>query len=258
MKRQIHYCSICGVSSELKTIHKNKKYGDYLCEKHYQQFKNYGKFLDNSSRGVFDKNEIRKFDDYAEIDTYDSHGNVVATFKLDLDDIEKLGTRKWRTIFKSNKPYLITGNQNSEKIYFHRLILNNPEEQVDHISGDTLDNRKCNLRKVSLQDNMCNLRKKSNNTSGVRGISYNKAKNRWTVDFTYKKQRFYIKTFSTIEEAIYVRYNLELIFNSKLRNTINDDFILSNINKLSEEQKNCLDKYINDRINTLKNGVKKI
>lgn len=255
MKKEIHYCSVCGVSSEEKNVHKNKNYGDYLCDKHIRQYNKYGKFLDNSSRGVFDKNEIRKYEDYAEIDTYDSYGNVISTFKIDLEDVDKLKNKKWRTVFKLSKPYLFTGNQNSERIYFHRLVMNNPSEQVDHISGDTLDNRKSNLRIVSIQENMCNLKKKSNNTSGIRGVSLNKTRNRWSVDFTHKKQRLYIKTFPTIEEAVYVRYKLEVIFNSNLRNTSNDELIFEHINKLSSNQKLELDNYIEDRINTLKNGV---
>lgn len=258
MAKTIHYCSICGVSSEEKTVHKNKNYGDYLCEKHIQQYKRYGKFLDNSPRGVFDKNEIRKYDDYAEIDTYDSNGNVVSTFIIDLEDVEKLENKKWRTVFKLNKPYLFTGNQKSEKIYFHRMIMGNPDQQVDHISGNTLDNRKSNLRVVSLQENMCNLKKKSNNKSGIRGVSFNKGRGRWSVDFTYKKQRLYIKTFPTIEEAVYVRYKLETIFNSELRNTSNDELIFEHINKLNSNQILELDNYIKDRVNTLKDGVEKI
>ena len=255
-RKEICYCSVCGVSSEIKRVVKNKAYGDYLCEKHRDQYKNYGKFLDTSPRGVFDPNEIRKYEDHAEIDTYDSHGNVVSTFILDLEDVNKLENKKWRTVFKLNKPYLFTGNQKSERIYFHRLIMNPSEEQqVDHISGNTLDNRKSNLRLVSIQENMCNLKKKKNNTSGVRGISFDKRKNRWTVDFTYKKQRYYMKTFELIEEAVYLRYLLEKHFNSELRNTSNDEIIFSHINKLTESQKKEIENYMLEKLNTSKDGV---
>lgn len=258
-KKEICHCSVCGVSSELKKVCMNKAYGDYLCEKHREQYKKYGKFLDNSPRGVFDPNEIRKYNDYAEIDTYDSHGNLVTTFKIDLDDVDKLGNKKWRTVFKLDKPYLFTGNQKSERIYFHRLVVGNPEQmQVDHISGDTSDNRKQNLRIVTLQENMCNLKKKKSCTSGVRGVSFDKKRNNWKVDFTYKKQRFYLKSFPTIEEAVYLRYLCECYFNKELRNTTNDEIILSHINKLSDKQKSEIENYLNEKLNTSKDGVEKI
>lgn len=254
MDKKVHYCSICGVSSETKGVHKNKIYGDYLCEKHKQQLKTYGKFLDSSPRGVFDPNEVRDFDTYSEVDTYDSKGNVVATYKISKEDKEKLGDYKWRTVFKNNKPYMFTGNQSSKRIYFHRLVLP-VDNQVDHISGDTTDNRRENLREATIQENMLNLQKKSNNTSGVRGVSYHKTRNEWKVDFTYKKQRFYLKGMETFEEAVYLRYLCETTYLKDRRNTANDELILSTINKLSKDKKKEVLDYFNERINTMKIGV---
>ena len=110
MSKEIHYCKVCGVSSEVKTVYKCKEYGDYLCSKHRSQFINHNKFFDSNPRGVFDSNEIRILEDYAEIDTYDSHGNVVETYKISLEDVPKLEGKKWRTVYKNSKPYLFTGN----------------------------------------------------------------------------------------------------------------------------------------------------
>lgn len=45
-----------------------------------------------------------------------------------------------------------------------------PEESIDHINGDTSDNRIVNLRETSHQCNMRNRKKHSNNTSGVNGV----------------------------------------------------------------------------------------
>ena len=73
---------------------------------------------------------------------------------------------------------MFSGNQHSSRVYFHRLIVDCNDLQVDHISGDTSDNRKQNLRIVTIQDNMKNLQKKSNNTSGIRGVSFDKKRSR--------------------------------------------------------------------------------
>lgn len=254
MAKEVHYCEVCGVSSEVKRVCKNKAAGMYLCEKHRDQYKKYGEFKDSSPRGVFDPNEIRILDTYAEIDTYDQFGNVVSTFIIDLDDVSKLGDYKWRTVFKNDKPYLFTGNQKSERIYFHRLVLIT-DNQVDHISGNTLDNRKSNLREVTVQENMLNLQKKSSNTSGIRGVSFHKTKNVWKVDFTYKSARMYFKGFRTFEEAVYLRYLCEITFLKEYRNTSNDELYNKAINNLESSTKKEIEAYFNNKINTSKEGV---
>ena len=254
MSKEIHYCEVCNVSSKEKNVHKRKIYNKYLCDKHFQQLKKHGKLLDNSQRGVFDKNEIRILEKFAEIDTYDSHGNIVETYILDLDCVNKLKTYKWRTIYKNKKPYLITGNQKSNIIYFHKIVMQT-KLQVDHISGDTRDNRLENLREATIQENMMNLKKKSNSTTGIRGVSFNKIRNTWAVDFTVCKIRLYLKSWKLKEEAVYLRYLCEINLLKDRRNTSNDNVYFENINKLSIEQKNSIEKYFKQRINTTKVGV---
>ena len=109
---KIRYCEVCGVSSEAKTVSKNKKFNMCLCKKHLHQFEKFGKALDSNPRGVFDPNEIRILENYCEIDTYDQHGNVLYTYKFDKEDLSKAKEFKWRTVLKDNgvKPYLVTGN----------------------------------------------------------------------------------------------------------------------------------------------------
>jgi hypothetical protein len=65
-------------------------------------------------------------------------------------------------------------------IYLHRQIVNaKPGEYVDHINGDKLDNRKCNLRICTNAQNTYNQRAKSNNKSGYKGVSWNKWAKKW-------------------------------------------------------------------------------
>ena len=47
-------------------------------------------------------------------------------------------------------------------------------------------------------------------------------------------------------------------FNKELRNTTNDEIILSYINKLSDKQKSEIENYLNEKLNTSKDGVEKI
>lgn len=65
-------------------------------------------------------------------------------------------------------------------IQLHRLILNpSQDKQVDHINGDRLDNRRDNLRVCSKSQNMCNRGPQKNNTSGFKGIYYDKFAEKW-------------------------------------------------------------------------------
>jgi hypothetical protein len=64
-----------------------------------------------------------------------------------------------------------------KKIRMHRLILDASSGQiVDHINGNTLDNRKCNLRIVTHLQNMANVGKRSGR---YRGVSYSKKDRHW-------------------------------------------------------------------------------
>lgn len=54
-----------------------------------------------------------------------------------------------------------------------------PVDQLDHVSGSTVDNRLINLRDVSNRENARNSALRSNNTSGVVGVNWNKSTQKW-------------------------------------------------------------------------------
>src|SRR5690348_9287785 len=77
--------------------------------------------------------------------------------------------------------YYYLGMKKTKRIGLHRWIMNDPEGLVvDHINNDTLDNRKMNLRVVTIQQNSQNRAGvSSNNTSGYRGVRYDKRSKKW-------------------------------------------------------------------------------
>lgn len=56
-----------------------------------------------------------------------------------------------------------------------------PKLEIDHINHYRADNRINNLREATHSQNNCNVRLKSNNTSGYKGVSFNKKLKKWQV-----------------------------------------------------------------------------
>ncbi len=74
-------------------------------------------------------------------------------------------------------------------------------QQLDHINQNTLDNRIENLRPATSSQNCANRRLFSNNTSGCRGVSWNKQKKQWFVYVDFNKRRKRIGYFDDLDFA---------------------------------------------------------
>lgn len=87
-------------------------------------------------------------------------------------------------------------------ILMHRLINNTPEGEItDHINGDKLDNRRGNLRTATASENMHNRGKQKNNSSGIKGVCYDKSRSRWKAALQVEGITVLSKRFPTKEEA---------------------------------------------------------
>jgi hypothetical protein len=127
-------------------------------------------------------------------------------FFVDLDDFWKVKNICWN---KNSYGYL-RGWFNNKRILLHRLIMNCPNDMVvDHINHDTTDNRKVNLRVVTHQQNMMNTKKSKNNTSGVRGVKWHKATNKWSADITIKEKRINLGLYKNFDDAVQARKQAE-------------------------------------------------
>jgi len=75
---------------------------------------------------------------------------------------------------------------------------------VDHINGDSLDCRRANMRICTNVENVRNSRKRSDNTSGYKGVSIDKEtrlKKRWRAYINYKGKRMCLGRHMTKEDA---------------------------------------------------------
>lgn len=101
-------------------------------------------------------------------------------FFVDVEDFARLSKFKWHSYFDGFHRYAsrYVGKKAGKDVYksLHREVLNvNSKYEVDHISGDTSDNRKENLRLCTHQENMRNQGPRKG-TSKYKGVSWNSAK----------------------------------------------------------------------------------
>ena len=198
-------CSVKGCNGK----HKAKGY----CFKHYMQVRTYGEIKE---RTRYDSNEIVLYDDYAEVILYDKNCEEVARALIDLEDIDKVKSYKWCL----SHGYAFNKKNN---ITLHRFIMDCPEDMVvDHINHNRLDNRKCNLRICTQQQNCMNRKFMSNNTSGCIGVSWDKSKNKWTSQIMLNNKYIYLGCYDTKEEAIKARKQAEIDLFGEYRNNDED------------------------------------
>lgn len=84
-------------------------------------------------------------------------------------------------------------------IYFIDGVM--PENEIDHINGNTLDNRLMNLRIASSSKNLWNAKKPSSNKTGYKGIYLNQKTNRWRATISINNKRIHLGYYKCKEEA---------------------------------------------------------
>jgi hypothetical protein len=125
---------------------------------------------------------------------------------VDDEDYEFLNTFKWCANKIGSTFYAATGLADGRVFHMHSLILQKTSGyEIDHINRNGLDNRRSNIRLVTRSDNNRNSKIRSDNTTGVKGVYYNKTNNNWYARIAVNKKWKYIGSFSTKEEAVIAR-----------------------------------------------------
>lgn len=146
-------------------------------------------------------------------------------FIIDLEDIDRCKNLSWH-IFRGGdyKNYFYARhakedkkNNIKESFFLHRFLLGaNKEYVVDHINGNTLDNRKVNLRICTFEMNCKNRKRRNiNNTSGHKGVTqveiYGKMK--WMA-YIHKKEGYKnLGYYDLFEDAVEARKQGEIDYN---------------------------------------------
>lgn len=129
---------------------------------------------------------------------------------VDLCDADLLDHR-WYALPKLTNVYArrkIANDQGRSDVSMHRVIMSRildrplrPNEQVDHINGNGLDNQRGNLRLASNTQNQWNARRRKDNSSGVKGVWWRKASQKWVASINVNGIKIHLGSFSTLEDA---------------------------------------------------------
>lgn len=128
------------------------------------------------------------------IKTIEIQGKTRKTFVIDDKDQDLVCQYKWY-LGGSRRRYVMGKKKGQQRyVMLHRLIMNpDADKVIDHINGDTLDNRRCNLRVTTQGKNIANRSALQNNKIEKTGVTKTKT----------GKYRVMIScgTFDTPEEA---------------------------------------------------------
>ena len=139
------------------------------------------------------------------------HGDFKVLF--DLEDYGFISSQKWMiNKSKGSKTYYNFYVMNHDRKLLHRLLMDSPNRMIiDHINGDSMDNRKENLRICTIRDNSKNNKMHKHNKSGHKGVFwyyYNNV-NKWKVYICVNNERMNLGYYDTYEEACKVREDAE-------------------------------------------------
>lgn len=200
-------CCLCG---ELKMGNiDNKPY----CRKHYIQLSRHGEIKST----IYDKNEWIDCGDYYECVLKNKNSVEVGRTKIDKKDYDSLKDFKLYMKVQDSKSYAYFSERVSSKKYaVHRYLLGMSNEKytidkvVDHINGDSLDNRRSNLRICTQYQNAQNNRKR-NKIVGVRFIkSYNgTTTQKWMAQICSNYKTIHLGYYDTQSEAVLARIKKE-------------------------------------------------
>ena len=98
-----------------------------------------------------------------------------------------------------------------------------PKGEIDHINRIRTDNRFCNLRVVSTQDNLKNKTTYKSNTSGQSGVTWHKRVKMWQARISVDTKRMHLGYYDDKEEAAKVYLDAKAKFHSLDKSTVKTD-----------------------------------
>ena len=118
------------------------------------------------------------------------------------EDVEALAGIKWHANIKGNGYVYAYGRVNGRHVGMHRFLMGCSKFVVDHVNGNTLDNRRSNLRLVDCATNNKNRHRPSRAQSGFLGVTvHGKFSDRFRARIRVFGEMTDLGVFASAEEA---------------------------------------------------------
>ena len=115
---------------------------------------------------------------------------------VDDEDFDELAKYRWRY---HNEGYALRGNPTT---YMHRIIMHAKKgQEIDHINGDKVDNRRVNLRFCTHSENLANQSKCQLHSSQFRGVDWYAPSQKWRATIRVVGHQIHIGYFTSEEAA---------------------------------------------------------
>lgn len=121
-----------------------------------------------------------------------------------VDEIDAhFGAHKWNASRVGKKFYAARrGEGHGPTKLLHREILNAPAgTEVDHVNGNSLDNRRINLRRATRLENSQNTAKLPGCSSRFKGVTWHKHREKWMAQIKINGGKRYLGYFSSEDAA---------------------------------------------------------
>ena len=169
-----------------------------------------------NKQGGWSVNEYHTQGDTTMIEVSRKGIGYVGTILVDTLYKENLSKYRWRITTDG----YVAAKVDGVDTHIHRLLLPS-SSNVDHINRNTLDNRLSNLRPATKRENAGNMFRNKQNTSGYKGICFNKRNKNWIAQIKLNYKAIWLGAYQTKEEAA-LAYDIAAI-------QIFGDFALLNI-----------------------------
>lgn len=125
---------------------------------------------------------------------------------IDSEDVDKVTGVHW----SNNNGYAESGDMKNKQL-LHRLVmgLGDASLVIDHLDHNKTNNRKQNLRICTYSQNMHNIAPKWNNTTGVKGVVWEKRSRSYEASITINQKRHHLGRFKSLEKATRARKDAE-------------------------------------------------
>ena len=104
-------------------------------------------------------------------------------------------------VYAKRNLYIGNGKQTTQKIHRFILGITDTKIKVDHEDHNGLNNQEYNIRVANDEENAQNRLLPSNNTSGYKGVYWNKACQKWQAQIRVYGEQMHLGLFTDVLEA---------------------------------------------------------